>query len=48
MCSVFSLKVAEIGEDFAVRWVQERQRAAAEHLKELAQRDHVARPVQQA
>ena len=39
--------MAEVGEDLAVGGVEELQRAAAEDLEELAQRDHVARPVQQ-
>ena len=45
--SVAAVKVAQVGEDLAVRRIEERQRAAPEHLEQLAQRDHVARPVQQ-
>ena len=39
--------LAEIGEDLAVVGVEELLRAAAEDLEELAQGDHVARPVQE-
>ena len=42
-----SIVVADVGEDFAVLRVEELERAAAEDLEELAQGDHVARPVQE-
>ena len=45
--AVFPREIADVGKDLAVLGVQEAQRAAAEDLEELAQGDHVARPVQQ-
>ena len=39
--------LADVGEDLSVFGVEELLRAAAEDLEELAQRDHVARPVEE-
>ncbi len=42
------VEIAQIREHFAIGGIEKCERAAAEDLEELAQRDHVARPVQQA
>ena len=42
-----SVVLAEVGENFSVFGVEELLRAAAEDVEEFAQRDHVARPVEE-
>ena len=46
--SVALVQIAKISKNLAVRRIQKRERPAAKHLEQLAQRNHVARPVQQA
>jgi trehalose synthase len=45
--AVWERAVADVGEDFAIFGVEEFEGAAAEDLEELAQGDHVARPVEE-
>jgi len=46
--TVSAIELAEVGEDLAVRRTQELECPAPKDVEQLAQRDHVAGPVQQA
>ncbi len=46
--AVSLVKFAKVSKYLAIRWIEKRKRTAAEHLEEFSQRNHIARPVQEA